>query len=202
MNMLNENRLITFDNIQHYHDKLYNVISGKQDKIVSGTNIKTINGASILGSGDIISNAAYQLVNHGVSNTIFTLASNTFYIWDEVTSLTLTIEDEIAGVANKYIFRFISGSEPTTLILPDSIKFNSDFTIEENKIYQISILNGFGTVMSWDSISEDNDITVDVDENSIHLLSNVEVTEDSIILFGNNIKIDNDGNNNYNIRIE
>lgn len=28
-------------------------ISGKQDKLVSGTNIKTINGASILGSGDI-----------------------------------------------------------------------------------------------------------------------------------------------------
>jgi hypothetical protein len=28
-------------------------ISGKQDKLVSGTNIKTINGASILGSGDL-----------------------------------------------------------------------------------------------------------------------------------------------------
>lgn len=28
-------------------------ISGKQDKLVSGTNIKTINGTSILGSGDI-----------------------------------------------------------------------------------------------------------------------------------------------------
>lgn len=29
-------------------------ISGKQDKLVSGTNIKTINGTSILGSGDIV----------------------------------------------------------------------------------------------------------------------------------------------------
>lgn len=28
-------------------------VTGKQDKLVSGTNIKTINGASILGSGDI-----------------------------------------------------------------------------------------------------------------------------------------------------
>lgn len=28
-------------------------ISGKQDKLVSGTNIKTINGTSILGSGDM-----------------------------------------------------------------------------------------------------------------------------------------------------
>lgn len=29
-------------------------ISGKQDKLTSGTNIKTINGESILGSGDIV----------------------------------------------------------------------------------------------------------------------------------------------------
>ena len=28
-------------------------ISGKQDKLISGTNIKTINGESVVGSGDI-----------------------------------------------------------------------------------------------------------------------------------------------------
>ena len=32
-------------------------ISGKQDKLVSGTNIKTINGTSILGSGNIVINS-------------------------------------------------------------------------------------------------------------------------------------------------
>ena len=51
---------------------------------------------------------------------------------------------------NEYLFQFTSGSESTTLILPYDIKFNSDLIIEENKIYQISILNGLGTVMSWD----------------------------------------------------
>lgn len=137
-------------------------ISGKQDKLVSGTNIKTINGTSILGSGNIIINGsgegsssngnAYQLVNHGTSDTTFALTPNCFHVWDEVGSLTLTIGDEIAGVANEYIFQFTSGSEPTTFILPDSIKFNSDFTVEANKIYQISILNGLGTVMSWDKL--------------------------------------------------
>jgi hypothetical protein len=30
-------------------------ISGKQNTLVSGTNIKTINGNSVLGSGDIVS---------------------------------------------------------------------------------------------------------------------------------------------------
>ena len=43
---------------------------------------------------------------------------------------------------------------------------------------------------------------VELDETSINLLSNVEVTEDSITLLGNNIKIDSDENNNYNIIIE
>lgn len=63
-------------------------ISGKQDKLVSGTNIKTINGASILGSGDITisgggsssGNGAYSEVNHGTSDTTFTLTPNTFHV--------------------------------------------------------------------------------------------------------------------------
>lgn len=135
-------------------------ISGKQDKLVSGTNIKTINGTSILGSGDIVisgggegsslNSNAYQLVNHGTSDTTFALTPNTFHVWDEVGSLTLTIGDEIADVANEYLFQFTSGLEPTTLTLPDYIKFNSDFGVEANKTYQISILNGLGTVMSWE----------------------------------------------------
>ena len=51
--MPNEKKLVTFDNIQHYHNKLSQVVDTKQDSLVSGSNIKTINGQSILGSGDI-----------------------------------------------------------------------------------------------------------------------------------------------------
>lgn len=129
-------------------------ISGKQDTLVSGTNIKTINGTSILGSGNIITSTgstAYTEVDHGTSDTTFTLVPNTFHVWGAVSTLTLTLGTKISGVANEYLFQFTSGSEPTTLILPNSIKFNSDFTVEANKIYQISILNGLGTVMSWEN---------------------------------------------------
>ena len=157
MNVLNEKKLVTFDNIQHYHDKLSHVVGGKQDFLVSGSNIKTINGESIVGSGNIIisggsssGNGAYVEVNHGTSDNTFTLTPNTFHIWDEVSLLTLTIGSGTIGIANEYLFQFTSGSEPTTLILPDTIKFNSDFSVEGNKIYQISIINGLGTVMSWD----------------------------------------------------
>ena len=56
-------------------------ISGKQDKLISGTNIKTINGESVLGSGDITisggaSSSAYPEVNHGTGDTTFTLTNS------------------------------------------------------------------------------------------------------------------------------
>ena len=43
---------------------------------------------------------------------------------------------------------------------------------------------------------------VETDETSISILSNVEISEDSISINGENIKIENDENNNYNIIIE
>jgi hypothetical protein len=138
-------------------------ISVKQDKLVSGTNIKTINGTSILGSGNITisgsggsggsGNGAYAQVNHGMSDTTFTLTPNTFQVWDEVTELNITLDSEISGVANEYLFQFTSGSEPTTLSIPEDIKWANDDApvIEANKIYQISILKYLGSVMSWDN---------------------------------------------------
>lgn len=93
--------------------------------------------------------SAYAEVNHGTSDSTFELTPNTFHVWDEVTSLNLTLGAETAGVANEYLFQFTSGSTPTTLTLPGDIKFTEDLTIEANKIYQISILKGLGSVLSW-----------------------------------------------------
>lgn len=139
-------------------------ISGKQDKLISGTNIKTINGTSILGSGNIeISgggssggSGAYSEVNHGTSDTTFTLTPNTFHVWDEVTSLTLDFGSETAGVANEYLFQFNSGATATSLTLPDDIKWANDSapTIAENMIYQVSILKGLASVLSWENVAE------------------------------------------------
>lgn len=54
------------------------------------------------------------------------------------------------GAANEYLFQFTSGSTATTLSLPSDIKWSEEFTIEQNKIYQISILKGLGSVLSWE----------------------------------------------------
>lgn len=104
---------------------------------------------SISGGGGGAS--AYSEVNHGTSDTTFKLTPNTFHVWDEVSSLDLSLRAETTGVANEYLFQFTSGSTPTTLTLPNDIKFSEDLTIEANKIYQISILKGLGSVLSWDN---------------------------------------------------
>ena len=135
------------------------VLDAKQDSLVSGTNIKTINGESILGSGDITitssggSGGVYPEVNHGTGDTTFTLTPNTFHIWDEVTSLTLNFGSGISGVANEYLFQFTSGPTATSLTLPDDIKWANDNapTIEANMIYQVSVLRGLASVLEFNN---------------------------------------------------
>lgn len=96
---------------------------------------------------------AYPVVNHGTNDTTFTLTPNTFHIWEEVAALDLSLGDETSGIANEFLFQFTSGATPTTLTLPDSIKWANDIApaISENMIYQVSVLNGFGCVLEFNS---------------------------------------------------
>lgn len=75
-------------NVQSDIDDINTALGGKQDTLVSGTNIKTINGNSILGSGNIATGNAFTVTlasaswsNNAqtVSNALF-LASGYFYI--------------------------------------------------------------------------------------------------------------------------
>lgn len=112
---------------------------------------KTINGNSIFGSGNIITNA-YPLVNHGASDTTFELTPNTFHVWSTVASLALTLGSGTDGVANEYLFQFscLSG-QATTLGLPEGIMWaNGEApTLEVLKTYQVSILNNCATYVSF-----------------------------------------------------
>ena len=44
---------ISLDNLQRFHANLLNLLLSKQDKLVSGENISTINGVSLLNGGNI-----------------------------------------------------------------------------------------------------------------------------------------------------
>jgi hypothetical protein len=179
-------------------------ISGKQDKLVSGTNIKTINGTSLLGSGNIVisggggsssGSGAYSEVNHGTSDTTFTLTPNTFHIWDEVSALTLTLGSETAGVANEYLFQFTSGNTATTLSLPSDLKWANDAapTIAENMIYQVSILKGLASVLEFSNSNVIpkiiNTCTLTLNEDGTGSIGNFEYPVESelyIFYFNNN----------------
>lgn len=119
--------------------------------IISKTKIGEGEGSNSSGGSSTSGSSAYTEVNHGTSDRTFELTPNTFHVWDEMTALNLTLGAETSGIANEYIFQFTSGSIPTTLTLPDDIKFSEDLIIEANKIYQISILKGLGSALSWDN---------------------------------------------------
>lgn len=99
--------------------------------------------------------SAYPQIDAGLDGDTFDIFPNTFYVFGEKTDLDITFIDAESsgngGKACEYLFQFTSGSEGTTLVLNDDIKWASELVIEPNKIYQISILNGLGTVMSWDN---------------------------------------------------
>ena len=117
----------------------------------STVNIKGPKGDAGSGGSSSSGSGAYSEVNHGTSDTTFTLTPNTFHVWEEVASLELTFGDETAGVANEYLFQFTSGSEPTSLILPDDIKWANELIIEPNMIYQVSILKGLASCLEFDN---------------------------------------------------
>ena len=51
---INEYKSKISSDIAESKEDLNNQLANKQDKLISGTNIKTINGTSLLGSGDIV----------------------------------------------------------------------------------------------------------------------------------------------------
>lgn len=87
-----------------------------------------------------------------VSGTTVTqeLTENKFYVFGEVSSLTITLATPAnANIVNEYHFRFTSGSTATVLTLPNTVNMPSGFSVEASKVYEISIIDNYGTVTSW-----------------------------------------------------
>lgn len=57
---------------------VFDALAAKQATLVSGTNIKTVNGATLLGSGDLVVSGGYaKLTTSGANNGIFTFYDDT-----------------------------------------------------------------------------------------------------------------------------
>ena len=131
-------------------------ISGKQDKLVSGTNIKTVNGQPLLGSGDltIAGNgdwSGYPVVYVTASSANIDMKPYTIYYLNDSAATGVTITSLIGDTAdscNEYILIFKDTSDitlqPFTLTLPSNIKFSGHKVTPYFGVWNIlHIRNGF-----------------------------------------------------------
>lgn len=86
------------------------------------------------------------IVNHGTSDTTFTLTPNIFHVWGTVASLTLTLATASTTTMDEFMFQFTSGTTATTLSLPSSVKWVAEPEIEAGMTYQVSIVNNIAVI--------------------------------------------------------
>lgn len=78
------------------------------------------------------------------TDTTVTLEPNKLYIFPEMESLTYTIGEGTGEV--HFIFR--SGATATRVVHPDGVNIGS-FSVDANKVYEVSILEGLLTSQNW-----------------------------------------------------
>lgn len=78
------------------------------------------------------------------TDTTVTLEPNKLYVFPEMKSLTYTIGEGTGEVH----FIFKSGATATRVVHPSNVNIGS-FTVDANKIYEVSILEGLLTSQSW-----------------------------------------------------
>lgn len=134
-------------NIKDYISTIFN---DKQDTLISGSNIKTINGVSMLGSGNINVNTK-PLVSTTDSN--IELLPNVYYRkTNQSSSITITLAAETdSTILNEYLIEFTTANTGTTISLPSSIKWANGEkpTFDANSTYQISIVNNLGVCIKF-----------------------------------------------------
>ena len=92
--------------------------------------------------------ASIPVVSKTSSDTEAELSPNTFYVFPEMASLSVTFSYPVSlDIVNEYKFRFTSGSTSTMLTLPSTVV--GDITVEANKVYEISIVDNYLVYQSW-----------------------------------------------------
>lgn len=119
--------------------------------LTSHQNIKTINGTSLIGSGNVT--IGYKPLQTSTSNSM-TLIPNVYHrnTNTSLSSLNITLEAiSDTTILNEYFVEFTTRSSGTTVSLPSSIKWANGETptFEASTTYQISIVNNLGIVTKF-----------------------------------------------------
>lgn len=91
-----------------------------------------------------IETGGIERVEKLATDTTVTLEPNKLYVFPEMTSLAYTIGEGTGEV--HFIFR--SGATATRVVHPTGVNIGS-FSVDANKIYEVSILEGLLTSQSW-----------------------------------------------------
>ena len=123
-------QVVVLDTLKYYHAKLLDFLSGKQDKLISGENIATINGVSLLNGGNITITETQGVIGYDpepMPNSENLLTSGTIY--NEVEKINNTINslhtDEILFESSTPSYESITLSQSSSLYKSFEIYFES-----------------------------------------------------------------------------
>lgn len=147
--MADKSKIIDIDRLTRYHGKINTALSAKQDVLVSGSNIKTINNVPIIGSGNI-NIGSKELITFDTSS--ITLLPNIYYRKTNQSGiLDISLSSESDGILNEYLIEFTTSATGTTILLPNTIKWaNGEIpSFDVGTTYQISIVNNLGVCIKF-----------------------------------------------------
>jgi hypothetical protein len=103
-----------------------------------------------------VNGVVYQLQSHTPikeqTSTYISIEPNVLNKWGIVRELILTLTPpENTSVVNEYMVQFTSGAIATQLVLPDTIEWMSEPTINANATYQLSIVNNLAVIGEWNN---------------------------------------------------
>lgn len=103
--------------------------------------------------GKVLNEKIEELITKTETTTETTkeLQANTYYVFGEVETLTLTLAAGEDGVMSEYMFEFTSADTPTVITPIEGIEWRGD-AIEANKYYQASIVRGIGILVGRDIV--------------------------------------------------
>ena len=98
----------------------------------------------VMDEADDVFDLKTTIVQKTSADTTVTLEAYKFYVFPEMTSLTVTCP----ATGGQYAFRFTSGATATTLTI-SGITMPDSFAVEANKVYEINVYQGYGLAVSW-----------------------------------------------------
>lgn len=153
---------------------LQTALDGKQAALVSATNIKTINGSSVLGSGDLVVSSGY----HSVTTLAGDQATGA-----NVTPVTLTGLVFSYAANSKYRIWFMGRVSPTAATTGCGFQFDLSSAVTSIDVQFFHQLANTGTQSGGHSIADDSSVGV---SSGMPGTSTYPVTGEGLLITGAN----------------